>query len=258
MEPPEAGSEDEEEAVAEADDKRPQRRKRRRRRGRGDLSAEPSFPDSAASPVLDAESGDEGAEEEAQAFEIAASGAGQPGVSDDVPAKNGAESEQEAQFRRNRRRGRRGGRRHRDDIAGGAEFAKPQGDSIPGLGEQPVIPFDVHFPKNLQLGPINREPAAREMPAMQPEPLSAASHALPEIEPAPVAGFSPLAAPEPLAEPEAATAPAPDVPETVTEASPEPAPAAETPATAAPVQAPKPKPVRTGPPRKGWWQRRTG
>ena len=259
MEPSEAASEDEEKTVAaEADDKRPERRKRRRRRGRGDQPAEPSFPNGAASPVLDAESADEGAEEEAQALEIAASGAGRPSVSDEVPAKIGAESEQEAQFRRNRRRGRRGGRRHRDDIAGGAESAKQQGESIPGLGEQPVIPFDVHFPKNLQLGPINREPAAQEMPAMQPEPQTAAGHALAEIEPAPAAGILPQAASEPLVEQEAASAPAPEVPETATEASPEPAPAAETPAAAAPVQAPKPKPVRTGPPRKGWWQRRTG
>jgi ribonuclease E len=79
------------------------------------------------------------------------------------------------------------------------------------------------------------------------------SEPVPAVDSAPAASAPPPAAEHAEAEAQAArdeeAAPAAaEVP-----ASPEPEVAA-----ARPAPAPKPKPARTGPPRKGWWQHRTG
>ncbi len=252
MEPSQASAgEDEEDIAAEGDDKRPQRRKRRRRRGRGD--AEAAFQNGATPAISDAESIDDAGEgDEEEALTSAASG------SEGAAPKSG-DSDQE--FRRNRRRGRRGGRRHRDDMPGGAELAKQPGEHIPGLGEQPILDFDLHFPKSGAFGPVSLQPAAQERPAMAegpaltgsaPQPVPEPALPEPAMEAAPQTGAASAVA-------EAAAGPAPQAaPKPAAEAAPEPAPVAETPVIAEPVQAPKPKPVKAGPPRKGWWQRRTG
>jgi ribonuclease E len=251
MEPSQAAGEDEEEAGGDSEEKSAQRRKRKRRRGRGESSHEAGFQNGAGSPDLDAEAGDEGGAEEAADENGADEDAAQPVLSEGAASRNGGESDPE--FRRNRRRGRRGGRRHRDEMAGGAEFAKPESGAIPGLGEQPVLGFDLHFPKTAVLEPLSREPVAQEPPSA-PQPAAEA----------------PLeAAPEPVLAAAAAveTVPQPEEPANVpaaglSEAAPEPAfdlaPAPEAPAAPAPVQKPKPKPARTGPVRKGWWQQRAG
>jgi len=249
MEPPQAvAGEDEEEIAAEGDDKRPQRRKRRRRRGRGDQSGESAFQDGVTPATGDAESigeGDEGEEAEELSAPVP------PALPEGAPPRNG-ESDQE--FRRNRRRGRRGGRRHRDEMAGGAEFGKQQDEPVPGLGEQPILDFDLHFPKSGEFGPVSLQTLAQE--AIEPD--SAQVQAPTGSAPQPAADLAAEAAPEAQIVAEnaaasevvqAATKPAP-------EAEPEPALAAEAPVIAQP--APKPKPVKTGPARKGWWQRRTG
>ena len=258
METVQAG-EDEEEAVSETEDRRSQRRKRRRRRGgRGDDAMEGALPNGAM-PAAEMEAGEEeGAEESVAAVTILAAGAGaaEPDLGEEAAFQDGAGSEQDAQFRRNRRRGRRGGRRHRDELGG--EFAKSGGDGIPGLGEQPVIPFDAHFPKTAELGPVTQ--------ASESQPEAAQDAAPAAIEPQPEA---PLQTEAPLPQAEAAqpqaeqaeSVPAPETPEAqseaIAEASPEPAPAAEAPVVV-PAPQPKPKPVRTGPARKGWWQKRSG
>jgi ribonuclease E len=234
---------DEEEIAGESEEKRSQRRKRRRRRGgRGDASHDQSFESTGAALPEDAEDGDDAVEGEGdEASELsAADTSGQPATAEDAAPRNGA-GESDQDFRRNRRRGRRGGRRHRDEAAGG-EFAKPRAEAVPGLGEQPVMDFELHFPKNAMLGPVTREPVAHETPAA-PQP----KHEAPA---------------ETLPVPELSQEPVNSVAAELHEAAPEPAfeiaVAVEAPATAAPVQAPKPRPVRAGPPRKGWWQRRTG
>ncbi len=164
MEPSQAAAaEDEEEAGEEGDDKRPQRRKRRRRRGgRGEGPNEAGYQNGAAQE-FDATTGDEGGAEEDADEAGAAEGEEQLAVSEAPAPRNGGEGDSE--FRRNRRRGRRGGRRHRDEVAGGAEFAKQTGEAIPGLGEQPVLGFDLHFPATAVLEPPSREPAPRELPS---------------------------------------------------------------------------------------------
>ncbi len=254
MEPQAVSGEEEEEIAGEGEDKRPQRRKRRRRRGRGEQPAEQALQNGSAGQVLEAESGDqEGAGEEGVEFAAADQGMEQPAMREDASAKNGAEGEQEDQFRR-RRRGRRGGRRHREEFAVSGESPKAGPAFIPGLGEQPVITYDLNFPKNLELGPVVREPAAaeaeqaiqrgmpakREIAAKEPEPLAQAEAA-------------------PPAEPQQAmeAAPAGDAQEAAP-APEKPGPAVEIAARTRPLQEPKPKPVRTAPPRKGWWQRRIG
>ncbi len=189
---------------------------------------------------------DEGdADEEAEAggeeYEAPAEvGAAESADSEEAgPRSGGGNGDQD--LRRNRRRGRRGGRRHRDEI-GGAEFGRPQGEAIPGLGEQPVLDFELNFPKNAEMGPVSRVPAAPEQPGA-PEPAAEAPvEAAPQLEPQEVPASPPAMA---LTE---------SAPEPAFEPSPEP----EAPAAAVPVQAPKPKPVRTGPRRKGWWQQRAG
>ena len=250
MEPSQAAGEDEEEAGGDSEEKRAQRRKRKRRRGRGETSHEAGFQNGAGSPDLDAAAGDEGGAEEEADEAGTDEDAAQPVLSEGAASRNGGESDQE--FRRNRRRGRRGGRRHRDEMAGGAEFAKPEGGAIPGLGEQPVLGFDLHFPKNAVLEPVSREPAAQELPSA-PQP---AAEAPLEAAPEPVLTAAVEAVPQPE---EPANVPAAGLSEAAPEPAFELAPAPEAPAAApAPVQKPKPKPARAGPARKGWWQRRTG
>jgi ribonuclease E len=261
---------DEEEAVSatETEERRSsQRRKRRRRRGgRGDDAMEGALLNGAM-PVAEAESSEAEGEEEDGAPVTAEAGAAGPVLVEDAASQNGSESDQESQFRRNRRRGRRGGRRHRDEIGG--EFAKQPGDFIPGLGDQPVIPFDAQFPKSAQLGPVMQEPESRPE-AVQDLAFEAVQVLAPAaIEPQPE---TPLQQPEaPLQQAEAPqlqaeqadSAPAAEVPEVQAEAAAEalqePAPVAEAPVVVlAPKPKPRPKPVRTSPARKGWWQKPRG
>ena len=246
------GDDEEEEAAETGDDKRPLRRKRRRRRGgRGEASNEPVAFQNGAMPAAEGAFADDGGaeEDEAEAGEAtaetaAAEGVEQSGLAEEAAPRNGGNGED---FRRNRRRGRRGGRRHRDEMGAGVELGKTEAGGIPGLGEQPGLGFDLHFPKSAVLGPVSQEPAAREQ-SSAPEP--AVAEAPVPVEAAPL--------PEPREEPAASPVMA------MSESAPEPAfdlaPEPEAPALApAPVvQAPKPKPVKAGPRRKGWWQQRAG
>jgi ribonuclease E len=261
MEPSQAASseDDEDDGLAAGGEERrsQQRRKRRRRRGRGEqAAAQPS--QNGVTARFEAESADEdGAEAEEEAHAIAGDGAAEPPILEEASARNGAESEQESQFRRNRRRGRRGGRRHRDEMGGGVESFRAQGETIPGLGEQPDLAGDLHFPVTQELGPI-REPGAQAEPAIEPQPAQSGGPA--ESEPVPTGDVTPAASAPPSktehAEVEMRAAPddeeaAPAAAETPASPEPEAAPPA-------PLPPPKPKPVRTGPPRKGWWQHRAG
>ncbi len=257
MEAPSLPITEEEEEAGEGDDKRPTRRKRRRRRGRGEQSFEPGLNGSGApSAEAESEEGDDD-EDEPEISPVQAQVAAQQ-VDQSAPLQNGLEGEAEGQFRRNRRRGRRGGRRHRDD---GSEYARSQHPApIPGLGEQPTIDYNHDFPKNLVLGPISPRPTVPE-PEMVIEPdieqAPTQAVAVPQTE-AP-ADQQAVSQPETLSVAEAADGSA-DQPEG-SAAAPEQdqEPAVEltvVPQPAAPE--PKPKPVRTAPPRKGWWQRRIG
>ena len=263
MEPSQAGaSEEEEDIVAEGDDKRPQRRKRRRRRGRGDGDAAFQNGASLRSPMPEVST--KAAKRRRRRTKAKKQRRYWPAQRASPalrkrPRLRMAESDQE--FRRNRRRGRRGGRRHREELAGGAESAKQPGEHIPGLGEQPILDFDVHFPKSGAFGPASLQPAVQEKPAMAQEPALTGSAPQPVPEPAlpePAMKAAPQPGPASAAASAAAGPAAEAAPEPAPEAAPEPAPVAEAPVIAEPVQAPKPKPVKAGPPRKGWWQRRTG
>jgi ribonuclease E len=258
MEPTQvAGSEDEEEDsfAAGGDEKRSQRRKRRRRRGRSEQTAAHPAQNGAVPARFEAEgsAGEDSVEEETQA--IAGDDAGEP-ILDETQARNGAESEQESQFRRNRRRGRRGGRRHRDETGGGAEPFRAQGEAIPGLGEQPDLASDLHFPVTQELGPI-RKPAPQPEPAIEPQPAQSAgreeSEAIPARDIPPDASAPPPA--EEHAEAEVQSAPTEETAPAAAVTPPSPEPEA---AAAPPSPAPKPKPARSAPPRKGWWQHRAG
>jgi ribonuclease E len=252
------GGDEEEEIVvaAEGEDQRPQRRKRRRRRGgRGDQPSEQSFQNGAAPDAdFDDQDDGEGEPEVTEATVAAAVSAVQPAVQGETVAPSVAESERESQFRRSRRRGRRGGRRHRDDAPGGSEFSQPKMDAhVPGLGEQPMIDYNHDFPKNLALGPIApKQPAPEAVPVSQHEIAASTQGEVIESQaPAPVQPVSPQ--PSPAVETieiqpqqtEPAQSPDVQVELEVTVVTPL-------------VQEPKPKPVRTGPPRKGWWQRSIG
>jgi ribonuclease E len=260
---------EEEETAAEGEDKHASRRKRRRRRtGRGEASNEPgAFRGAAMLEAVEA-AGEEGGAAEAEAaeeeYEAAGSAEEQSAASEDGGPRNGGNVDQD--FRRNRRRGRRGGRRHRDEM-GGAELGRQQGETIPGLGEQPVLDFDLKFPKSAEIAPVSRVPAAPEHPGAPEQAAGAAVEAAPE----PVAEAAVVVASEPAAEApveaqpqsgpqeEPASPPAmaltESAPEPTFELSPEPKAAAAPEPKAAVAPAPKPKPVRTGPRRKGWWQR---
>jgi ribonuclease E len=256
MEPSQAAvSEDEEEESlgAGGEDRRPQRRKRKRRRGRGEHAAAHPAQNGSVSAGVEAEADaveDGGEEEDAQA--VAGYGAAPPPFAEEAAAPNGAESEQESHFRRNRRRGRRGGRRHRDEM--GAEPFRPQGEAIPGLGEQPVFAHDLNFPITQEFGATIREPAPQEERAI--EPRAAQTEKPAESEPLPAAEIEPAAAPHSAAEQMEAETQAAPAEEAVPPAAE--APVSEPAATAPPLPEPKPRPVRAGPPRKGWWQHRTG
>jgi ribonuclease E len=249
-------AEEEEEAVEEGDDKRPARRKRRRRRGRGEQSFEPMLNGSGALSS-EAESDEEDEAEDEVQIPVQAQAEAQHGLQS-APLQNGVEGETEGQLRRNRRRGRRGGRRHRDEV-GSPEYARSHPAPIPGLGEQPTIDYNHDFPKNLMLGPISPR-------ASLPEPEQLME---PEIEQAPT---QVAAIPQTEAPADQQAAGEPEIP-TVAEAdgsADQPVEAAaaseqdEEPAVELTVvpharaPEPKPKPVRTAPPRKGWWQRRIG
>ena len=259
MEAPSLPITEEEEEAGEGDDKRPTRRKRRRRRGRGEQSFEPTLNGSSApSTEAESEEGDE-YEDEVEIPPVQAQAEAQQ-VVQSGPLQNGMEAEAEGQFRRNRRRGRRGGRRHRDDV--GPEFARSQHPApIPGLGEQPTIDYNHDFPKNLVLGPISPRPTVPE-----PEPEQVIE---PEIEQAPTQAAAvpqtevptdQQAARQPETPPVAETDGTADQPEEAAAASEQDQePTVELAVVPQPAAAePKPKPARTAPPRKGWWQRRIG
>jgi ribonuclease E len=267
-----ADLDDEEEEGAEGDDKRPSRRKRRRRRGRGEQGYD-SLQNGAAAQGLEANGDDRDDEEdEAEIPEILEVAAPPAEAFAPTPPNGAAELESESAFRRGRRRGRRGGRRHREDGLGPISH---QPGYIPGLGDQPVGDFDHGFAKGLQLGPISPQPAEptpaqSEPAATQVEPVAAEAQSVPaqtavaETPPAEtvVAEAPPVAplqsAPPPVEIAAAASQEAVPSPETVQPPVEEAAPAepvkAEEPA---PAPEPKPKPVRTGPARTGWWQRRS-
>ena len=116
--------------------------------------------------------------------------------------------------------------------------------------------FDLHFPKSAVLGPISRAPVASEQQSEQQAAVEAPAVAAPQPEaPQAEAVNLPAAAlSEVVPEPALELALAPEVP---AEAQEVPVLAPEAP-VAAPVREPKPKPVKAGPPRKGWWQRQTG
>jgi ribonuclease E len=124
---------------------------------------------------------------------------------------------------------------------------------VPGLGEQPMIDYNHDFPKNLALGPIApKQPAPEAVPVSQHEIAASTQGEVIESQaPAPVQPVSPQPSPavetieiQPQ-ETEPAQSPDVQVELEVTVVTPL-------------VQEPKPKPVRTGPPRKGWWQRSIG
>ncbi len=253
---------EEEEETAEGEDKRPARRKRRRRRGRGDHAFEPSQQNGSGGSVTETGLSEEDDEDEeagtpeppAQIVAVPV-----PQLHDAPALQNGGDSEAE-QFRRNRRRGRRGGRRHREDSGVASEAGRlQQPGHIPGLGEQPTIDINHDFPKNLALGPISPKPAAAEAePAFEPEPAQAQAVSEAAV---PVESVEAQPALVPVeskpAEVEAASADLPQEP--AAENGQEPTPAAEDAVLPkAPAPEPRPKPVRTGPPRKGWWQRSAG
>jgi ribonuclease E len=266
MEPSQAAAsdgDDEEEGATEAgDEKRPLRRKRRRRRGgRGEASSEPVSFQNGALPAAEGAFADDGSgeEDEAEAGEAPAGAAAesveQPSLGEESTPRNGGNGDD---FRRNRRRGRRGGRRHRDEMGGSVELGKPEAGVIPGLGEQPVLGFDLHFPRSTVLGPVSLEPAVQEQ-SSAPEPV-VADAPVPVQAPVPVeAAPQPEPQEEPVASPVMAVSEA--APEPAFDLTPEPevpALAPEAPAPATVVQAAKPKPVKAGPRRKGWWQQRAG
>jgi ribonuclease E len=248
-------AEEEEDASGESDDKQPSRRRRRRRRARGEVPSEPALQNGSAVPF--AEAGSEDVDDDEDEAEIAPV-QNQPETQPEVqaaPLHNAVEGETDGQFRRNRRRGRRGGRRHRDEGTA-PEYARTQNAAhVPGLGEQPTIDFNFDFPKNLALGPINPGPIPPEPEqVVQPEieqvqtPAEIIPQAEPPSEPQPASPTETV----PIAE-------ADEPQETVAASEPNQGPAVEltvVPQPAAPE--PKPKPVRTAPPRKGWWQRRIG
>ncbi len=244
----------EEDVVAEADDKRPQRRKRRRRRGRGDLPLEHSLQNGSGEPSgLPANDDQDDADDEDDIEEIAALPHGaitEPVIRDASPVQSDEENEQESQFRRNRRRGRRGGRRNREELGTGTDFAQQQPDHIPGLGEQPIINFHHDFPKNMALGPIIKKsvetgevPPMIPQPAPEPEPDNVELHVEPNSgqHDAVLSGTQNGAA----IEPEEAAPSSEQKQKIATD---------ETMVTPPPHEL-KPKPVRTGPPKRGWWQR---
>jgi ribonuclease E len=245
-----AGEADEE-TVAEGDDRRPSRRKRRRRRGRGDLPAGHGMQNGAGSNGFEASGEDEPGEDDEE-DDSPEGGRPEPAAIAGEVAAN--KDEDEGAFRRNRRRGRRGGRRHRDEAA--------YGTSVPGLGEQPDIAYDLNFPGRPPLGPIQQDQVSTDPLAQAAPQIS--SH-VPDVTPLEhgVAAIAeprgpgrvnrPLEAPEPKA---AETAPAEPVSAAAAAVEPEPAEAVSEPAAV--VEQPKHKPARTGPARKGWWQRSIG
>ncbi len=249
---------EEEEDAGEADDKRPSRRRRKRRRGRGDQPFESPLQNGSAAPSSEAANDEEDVddEEEADIPPVQAQPAEQQIIQGEPPLQADVEGEGEGPFRRNRRRGRRGGRRHREE--GSIDYPRSQqAGHIPGLGEQPVIDIDHDFPKNLALGPISPRPtmpepaqAVQQEVAQNPTPVEAVVQA----EPLPEQQTEIPPENQPTAKAEEPT----DQPQQVeTPAAQEQVPPAEV-AIASEPPAPKPKPVRTGPPRKGWWQQRIG
>ena len=253
------GVEEEEDVGGESDDKQPSRRRRRRRRGRAEQPFEPALQNGSAVPL--AEAGSEEAdddEDEAEIAPIQSQPEAQP-VVEAAPLHNAVEGETDGQFRRNRRRGRRGGRRHRDEGAA-PEYARTQNSAhVPGLGEQPTIDFNHDFPKNLALGPINPgpiPPAPKQVVQPEIEQAQTPAETMPQAEPPSEPQPAGPAETAPVAE---SHGPADEPQEAVAAPEPNQEPAVELTVVPQPVAPePKPKPVRTAPPRKGWWQRRVG
>ncbi len=245
---------------AEGEGERASRRKRRRRRGRGDhaergpqdrRAALPSNGTvSSPQPAVETDGDDE---EQPEVAESPAAALAENPARDEEGAE-GAMSNDE-RFRRNRRRGRRGGRRHRPEGGTNGEFGQPdQQAHVPGLGEQPTVDFD-HFPlaiayngvaRKSERAPETEEVSRNERSQQANAPSATLETPSPEIAVEPVmqsveaAALEPVAVQEPIAEP---------TPAIVEDASLKALP---------PPPAPKVRPVRTGPARKGWWQRKMG
>jgi ribonuclease E len=230
------------------------RRRRRRGRGRGDGAYEGGYANGADRSETRADDNDGGDatdihededdrdETSADASEVRADGSS--GDGDDA----------ERGRNRHRRRGRRGGRRYRSEGLASPETAEIlQSGGVPGLGDQPSIPDT--FPA---IQGAHHEQKPQEMPidnAYQSQPVLEASTAEPSVEPAlkPAAkevSEKPTHLNGADTKPNGAEAHEADG---ATSQSAE--PAAE---PAPPPPPPAPKPVRTGPPKKGWWQRTIG
>jgi|GEM_PF-505235 len=275
--------EDEPEVAAEGEDKREPRRKRRRRRGRGDNLPEFAAVNGSRAPEVTA--GANGVSQELSAadseFESEedgddSDGAGELQDGEARAGENGTAKDTESGFRRNRRRGRRGGRRHRG-LEGTGDG---QNGSVPGLGEQPVVNFEANMNRDLRPSVLASEAVAApvisasalhleesasaadefvpvtaaepvHLTAIHPEPAPASREPTPEphkaaedVQSSPVVRLAPVVEPEMAAVVEDVAPPA------------EPAPAAEP--YVEPRPQPKPRSVRTGPAKKGWWQRSAG
>ncbi len=259
--------EDDDEVAANAteEEKRNSRRRRRRRRGRpdsaadaGDLNENPSL--TAAPNGYDASDHDHAPAVPKPDLEEHenSDGSFREVVSGEI--KIDREETDSDSLVRNRRRGRRGGRRHRGDEPASAENAQLlQNGGVPGLGEQPMVPLDYSFQ------PVRAERAVeRVSPAILP---TAADEFVPITASAPVLPASSQSDEnrETLAEhdhgrqavqaePHHSSGPETQKQNGVIAA---PEPEVDIPAEiAVAVKAkPKEKPLRTGPTRKGWWQR---
>ncbi len=245
--PAEPFEEDEDDSAADgSEEARASRRKRRRRRGRGDSASSQAegLSNGGADEIGEADLDDA---ERLGGLEEPVDGAvilnGSSGPTDDE-ASPAAEEDREGAFRRGRRRGRRGGRRLRSD------FPQPNGE-VPGLGEQPVVDFSSSAEDALSLRAEQADPAARSTP-------SAAAISEVRANPAPVAVLIEKPAVKAEELPVEDTLARLQQNGTAVDSEASFTPASESGQKTPAPKAIKPSPVRTGPPRKGWWQRRLG
>ncbi|MBJ7532922.1 Rne/Rng family ribonuclease [Rhodomicrobium vannielii ATCC 17100] len=273
-------------------EKRTSRRKRRRRRGRGDAAADAPLPNGHAVSMAEGSDDDDDDDDDTDGADegVTEVGAQAAAVANGENSQESVEGRQEGQFRRNRRRGRRGGRRHREDFAGQpGEIPglgeQPEIDFEHGL---PVVPSpaaeavtaEAHadtapqLEQSVEVAPVETSTAVEAEPqlvqAVGEDAMADAASSAP-VQSEAVAELAAEVASEPAAEAEAkpeALAPEADAPQSpnadaaeTVEAKPD-EPAEEQVKVEAEIAIlpplapePKPKPVRSGPPKKGWWQR---
>ena len=252
------------------DRQRSRRRRRRRGRGRGEGRGEELLENGTVqmrSPdEFDAdETDDEG--DESYVNGAAVEAADEEDDETVAPAAglrgDGSDGSSSDRGRRNRRRGRRAGRRRRGSDWNG-DIAQPSPGDIPGMGEQPSV--DIRFDAMPERVGTSRIEPSSEIQQGGAEVIAATAAHLPAAETPTEA--PPLTREQPI--PAAARADAPTQ-EPSGEAIPEPSAhvatpkleivaddAAQKPAAPAPEPEAKPRPQRTGPARKGWWQRSLG